>query len=89
MGKNGTEIISNGSKWHGEEPDDLPTLIRMLATHPLRPKFGNCECDHDGGVQFLGNFSDLSHVFNIHTNDQAVIDQLRAAIAANRKGLRQ
>lgn len=79
-----TEIISNGSKWYGQEPDDIPTLIAVMAEHPLRPEFGDCECTHHEATQFLGNFSDVSHVFNIATTDQELIDKLREAIAANR-----
>jgi hypothetical protein len=29
-------IMYNGSKWAGEEADDIAVLLEMLATHPLR-----------------------------------------------------
>lgn len=32
-------IMGNGSKWAGEEEDDLPELLTVLATHPLDPRF--------------------------------------------------
>lgn len=35
-----TQIISNGSKWMGEEPDNLDSLFKMLETFPLRRDFG-------------------------------------------------
>jgi hypothetical protein len=78
-----TTIHANGSKWLGDEPDTLDQLIDVLGRYKLRPEFGNCECEHEGAVHFLGNFANLSHVFRIETTDQAVIDRLRAVIADN------
>ena len=34
-------IVSNGSKWAGEEPDDLDDLLLMLGSHPLREERGD------------------------------------------------
>lgn len=81
-----TTIHSNGSKWNGQDPDDLDTLLKVLESHPLRA----CSIRPDFeevvrlGVLFTGNFATVSHVFRIVTDDQVVIDKLRAAIAANR-----
>ncbi len=41
--------------------------------------------DTPGMVRFFGNFHDYSAVFRIDTNDQALIDQLTAAIRANQQ----
>ena len=30
-----TEIVSNGSKWNGQEPDSIEKLIEVLKTHKL------------------------------------------------------
>ena len=32
-------IIANGSKWAGDPPDDLATLLEVLKKHPLEPAF--------------------------------------------------
>lgn len=34
-----TIIEYNGSKWAGEDPDDLDTLLRLLRTEALDPRF--------------------------------------------------
>ena len=36
---NMTTIHSNGSKWYGEEPDSIETLIEVLEREPLDPSF--------------------------------------------------
>jgi hypothetical protein len=91
-----TEIISNGSKWAGEEPDSIDTLLDVLAKHPLDRTFeayGNfvlrdpqmADGSRDvGRTHFFGNFLTLSHVFSIRTDEQDVIDKLTAAIQANK-----
>jgi hypothetical protein len=33
------KIISNGSKWAGEQPDSIETLLERLASHALDPRF--------------------------------------------------
>jgi len=39
--------------------------------------------DHPDAVNIWGNFLEVSHVFNIHTDEPVVIDRLSAAIRAN------
>jgi hypothetical protein len=95
-----TVIASNGSKWAGEEPDDLDTLLKVLAEEPLDPSFeryGNfiVDLDHQpdtprfrrrpGWLNFGGNFANVSHVFSIDTNDPEVIEKLALAIRANQQ----
>lgn len=100
---------SNGSKWAGEQPDSIETLIEVLGREPLDSRFEGygdfayqtpCHADYDDAGKiidgapmfpehervwaFFGNFANLSHVFDIVSNDPAVIEPLRAAIAANR-----
>jgi hypothetical protein len=93
-------INHNGSRWAGEEPADLAELLDLLATTPLRPDFeqyGNfiteqaISCTDDkplfapGFVKFWGNFFQLSHGFDIITNDPAAIAELTEAIRANQQ----
>lgn len=108
-------IMSNGSKWAGEEEDDIATLLDVLTKYRLDyERFDNefysvnpChgvlnpnyiawektephyidgprmyECDDV--YRFFGNFLNLSHVFNIDTNDRETIDSLVKAIEANK-----
>ncbi len=93
-----TLIISCGSRWGGEEPATVDELLAALATEALDPRFeefggfidlcpiaANSERQllPDGWVQFHGNFQTVSHVFQIVTNDPAMIAELTAAIRAN------
>ena len=81
------QIISNGSRWYGDEPASIAELIQVLADHPLDPTF---ECNGSGFVndesgdslRCFGNFHNHSHVFNIRGNRSELSD-LVAAIAAN------
>ena len=34
-----TVITSNGSRWMGQEPDSMETLLEVLASEPLDPSF--------------------------------------------------
>ncbi|OPX89040.1 MAG: hypothetical protein A4E53_01648 [Pelotomaculum sp. PtaB.Bin104] len=85
------EIISNGSKWAGEENDSLDKLIEMIKIHPLDiytfGAFGFCSfnnnhegCDiHSVGDQTVwvhGNFLCISYVFNL----RGTYDELRPII---------
>jgi len=82
------EIISNGSKWAGERPDTIDELLTVLEKHPLDRVFegyGNFihESNLDNIVHFWGNFQKLSHVFNVRTDKQGVIEILTQAIRQN------
>lgn len=82
-----TTINSNGSKWAGESPDSIETLLHVLATETLDPTFedyGNFAINMgDGVVRFWGNFYTVSHVFSIDTDDATMCATLTAAITAN------
>lgn len=88
-----THINSNGSKWAGQAPDSIETLIKVLNESPLDRVFemyGNFIKDRDdeyrpGMVNFFGNFFTLSHVFNIDTDDAETIEALTSAIRANQQ----
>lgn len=84
-----TTIISNGSKWAGEQPDSIETLLHVLTTNPLDrtfEAFGNFVIDDDAPmIRFFGNFFDLSHVFSIDTDEPDLIERLTAAIRTNQR----
>jgi hypothetical protein len=78
------KIITNGSKWCGEQPDDLPALFTVLTEHPLDPNMeGAYTSLINQTTHFHGNFLTVSHAFHIHTDEPAIIDQLTAAIITN------
>lgn len=92
-------IISNGSKWAGEEPDSIEELLEVLKHHPLDPDFEECgnffykltEKDLCKGSKHLagpytafGNFWTISHGFNINGTKEEM-EPLRKAIRANQK----
>lgn len=86
----GTIILSNGSKWGGQEADDVPALLERLANHPVREDF-DAPYFHDGKdyvhfpgfTNFFGNFAGVSGVFSIETRDPEVLATLKAACLAN------
>lgn len=86
-----TKIISNGSKWAGEEPDSIEKLLEVMKTEPLDRTFEQygdfCISmpNTDGALRFWGNFHAVSHVFSIETNDPEVIESLIGAIKANKR----
>lgn len=84
-----TIITSNGSKWAGQDPDTLEQLLDVLTKEPLDPTFERCGNfvipDDQGFVNFFGNFANVSHVFNIDSNEPREIERLTAAIRANQK----
>jgi hypothetical protein len=93
------KIISNGSKWYGQEPDTIEQLLEVLKNYPLDPMFeeyGNfisnnpnwfkkeAAIKHKGCSKINGNFSSISHAFDIITDDQEIIKQLTEAIEQNK-----
>ena len=78
-----TEIISNGSKWMGEEPDTLEVLHARLATNKLEDWSQWTYFPETKVHLFHGNFIDISHVFAIETDDREIIEQLQTAIKLN------
>lgn len=80
-----TKIISNGSRWAGQEPATIAELLNVLERHPLDPIWAPFvhPSEVDGDTRFVGNFQTISHVFNIATDDPYTRDALMTAIAAN------
>lgn len=82
-----TTIHSNGSKFAGQEPDSIDDLLEVLAAHPLDarrfPRPIRCAVGGSPLVEFHGNFTGLSHVFRIVTDDPVVIGRLAQAVATN------
>ena len=92
------DIQSNGSKWYGQQPDTIEDLIQVLNNYSLDPVFeayGNfvqlnpqwlnqeIAEKYKGCSKFFGNFSSISHVFNIITDEPEVIKVLSEAINKN------
>ena len=93
-----TIIHSNGSKWAGESPDSINTLIERLSKYTIEDRFFckfkerfNSKKKHvlcpiskvDGRYIFFGNFVEISGVFRIETNCPETITKLRNAIINN------
>ena len=76
-----TLIEANGSKWMGQRPDDVDSLLDVLCEHKMIGHFypgfeGVDKYDwykQKGVVRFHGNFEKLSHCFSIDTNDPEII----------------
>ena len=80
-------IHTNGSKWAGEQPDPLEKLFEVLKNHTLEPDLEDCgNFVHEKlrSVHFLGNFFDISHAFDIETDEPELMEKLFAAIRANK-----
>ena len=94
-----TTIISNGSDWDGSNPKCLSSLVRRLQSTPLDATFetyGNFiyrltprHCGYAkqyiGYWNIFGNFQTVSHVFNIHTNNERLVKYFKKLIAANKR----
>ena len=86
----GTTIVSNGSRFFGEAPGTVADLLRALAAATLDPRFEAhggrfARRDRATGVwRFHGNFLTVSHVFDVRSDDPAVVGPLRRAIARAR-----
>lgn len=93
------KIISNGSKWYGQTPDTIEDLLKVLENEVLDPMyedFGNfinlkpqwvkpeANEKYKNCVKIFGNFSTISHVFDIITDEQEIISKLHEAITNNK-----
>jgi len=84
------KIYSNGSKWAGQEPDSVETLLGVIEKETLDPSFesyGNFvfkERHEDGDYHAFGNFLSVSHVFNI-SGSKEDIEPIRKAIRKAQK----
>lgn len=66
-----TVIKTNGSKMFGAQPDDIKTLLEVMARHPLDRTFERAFIQDFGNEakRFHGNFLTISHVFDIRSSD--------------------
>lgn len=90
------EIISNGSKFLGGEPDTLQQLLQVLRVETLDPGFeyhgnffyalGGPDGWGDGrpGFTAFGNFWTCSHVFQLNGSHEELAE-LEKAIRANQE----
>ena len=56
-----TIINSNGSKWAGQEPDPINTLVEVLATVPLDRTFETYGNFYQPTPNFCGQFGEHNH----------------------------
>ncbi len=81
-----TLITSNGSRWAGEPPATVEELLEVLKHQPVEHWTSSSAPRSSPEVKtFFGNFQDVSHVFNITSNDPQVVRALSRAIRANRR----
>lgn len=92
-----TVINSNGSKWSGQNPDSIETLLNVLDSNALDPAFEEYGDFYEmrpmlmGGSMsahkhhFFGNFFDVSHVFNIDTDDDIIAKRIIQAVWKNKR----
>ena len=86
-----TIIKSNGSKWAGEAPDTLDILEERLKTYKLNIRdfaaLGFVRWSDNGNIiRLFGNFTDISHVFNIEGDaDNPTLNHLYRLIEENIK----
>lgn len=82
------EIVSNGSKFAGESPDSVEKLIDVLGHHKLESLWirngGFFEKIGDDEFRAFGNFTDVSHVFDIRGSLEE-LRPLARAIKQNRR----
>jgi hypothetical protein len=82
-----TKVISNGSKWYGEENDPIDVLWPLLEQHKLAewlaPWIQKTTEDGQTKWHILGNFEGLSHVFQVDTDDPELGQRFEQAIEAN------
>ena len=92
-------VKNNGSTWGGQPMSSIPQLIQIMKKEVIeesffsnfRKRYGSDErvqmCpiinEGNGWFRFFGNFENLSHVFDIRTNNPEVIQKLRDAIKGN------
>ena len=70
------EIISNGSKWMGEKPDELKDLIKRLKKYTMTEYSGWFFYPTRKVWGFSGNFIEVSAVFNIETDEKDLAEKL-------------
>ena len=77
-----TKVVSNGSRGQASIED----LMALLGKEPLQTDMNRIEHEGAGTFRVWGSFRRVSHVFDIRSNDEAVLKPLLAAVMANRQG---
>lgn len=77
------DIIANGWPLPGRH-NTLHGLIDLIGKHKLQVDCNEIRDEGHGEWRFSGNFSTVSHVFNVRTNDPELIQRLCIAITLNR-----
>lgn len=78
------DIVSNGSKFAGEQPDNLDKLREMLKTHELEG-WSYTQKLANGTLVIAGNFKTYSHVFYIRFSDTGLWGEFRRRMYQNRR----
>lgn len=79
-----TEIVSNGSKFRGDEPDPLVLLDERLRRWTLSTNYAHYSVCADGITMFGGNFDEYSAAFTVYTRTGSDADRwLTALMHAN------
>ena len=84
------EILSNGSKGMGEEPDPPEKLLEMLGKYTLRKETNDrgLSASYSGCKKEFyvwGNFEELSHVFDI----RGTLEEMRPFMRAVKENLKR
>lgn len=82
VGENKYKIEHNGSKFAGEEPDNLDTFIQNLKKYTLEDfsKYENLEKignPKKKGFMFWGNFKEYSAAFRIYVYDSKLTNRIK------------
>jgi hypothetical protein len=82
-----TKVNYNGSRWHGQEPASIDTLLALVQVEPLDWEmfgWGFVSITPSGDTHIAGNFLRFSHAFSIETSDRGLLAKFAAALDANR-----
>ena len=82
-----TTMVSNGSKFAGEKPDSIETLIERLERFTLNPFLGASLLPYSvrstRRLHVFGNFLEISAVFQVRTHEDEVSERLCQAVWLN------
>ncbi len=79
-------IISNGSRFAGEQPASLEKLEDMLKTYSLEEWSCTRKTTRpSNGLEIIGNFKHYSHVFDIILTEPKLINKFRKLIYRNKR----
>jgi hypothetical protein len=76
-----TQIVSNG--WAAQA--SIEHLLALLGRESLSTDMNRIEHEGEGTFRMFGSFQRVSHVFDVRSNDEAVLKPLMGAMMANRQ----